>query len=69
VCEKAGAARRESLLRAAGGPEEFLAMRATFAASLAAVSVTGYVTGAGDRHTENLLVHTSSGTLVPIDFG
>lgn len=44
-------------------------MRANFAASLAAVSVTGYVTGAGDRHTENFLIHTASGTLIPIDFG
>ena len=32
---------REALLRRAGGPEEFLAMRGAFAASLAAVSVTG----------------------------
>ncbi|EIE23209.1 kinase-like protein [Coccomyxa subellipsoidea C-169] len=60
---------REALLRNAGGPEEFLAMRANFAASLAAVSVTGYITGAGDRHTENFLLHRASGTLVPIDFG
>ena len=44
-------------------------MRANFAASMAAVSVTGYITGAGDRHTENFLLHRASGMLVPIDFG
>lgn len=60
---------REALLRNAGGPEEFLAIRANFAASVAALSVTGYITGAGDRHTENFLLHRASGTLVPIDFG
>ena len=64
-----GCARREALLRNAGGPEEFLATRANFAASVAALSVTGYITGAGDRHTENFLLHRASGTLVPIDFG
>jgi len=60
---------REALLCQAGGPEEFLAIRANYAASLAAVSVTGYITGAGDRHLENFLLHTASGTLIPIDFG
>ena len=60
---------REALLCQAGGPEEFLAMRANYAASLAAVSITGYIAGAGDRHLENFLLHTPSGTLVPIDFG
>ena len=44
-------------------------MRASYAASLAAVSITGYITGAGDRHLENFLLHTASGTLIPIDFG
>lgn len=44
-------------------------MRAAFAASVAALSVTGYITGAGDRHTENFLLHRASGALVPIDFG
>ena len=44
-------------------------MRASYAASLAAVSIIGYITGAGDRHLENFLLHTASGTLIPIDFG
>ena len=44
-------------------------MRAAYAASLAAVAVTGYVTGAGDRHLDNFLLAERSGALVPIDFG
>ena len=44
-------------------------MRATYTASLAAVSMAGYVAGVGDRHTDNFLVHLASGALVPIDFG
>lgn len=44
-------------------------MRGTYTASLAAVSMAGYVAGVGDRHTDNFLVDLNSGALVPIDFG
>ena len=44
-------------------------MRAAFIASLAAVSMGGYIAGVGDRHMDNYLVDLSSGALVPIDFG
>ncbi len=60
---------REALLRVAGGPEVFLSMRGTYTASLAAVSMAGYVAGVGDRHTDNFLVDLTSGALVPVDFG
>jgi len=60
---------REALLRVAGGPELFLSMRGTYSASLAAVSMAGYVAGVGDRHTDNFLLDLTSGALVPIDFG
>lgn len=43
---------REALLRSAAGPEAFLAMRANFMSSLAAVSVSSYVAGVGDRHLQ-----------------
>jgi hypothetical protein len=43
---------REALLRSAAGPEAFLAMRANFKASLAAVSASSYVAGVGDRHLQ-----------------
>ena len=57
------------MLRFAGAPEEFLAMRQTYAASLAAISICGYIVGVGDRHSENFLLHPASGELIPIDFG
>lgn len=60
---------REALLRAAGSPELFLSMRAAYIASLAAVSMGGYIAGVGDRHMDNFLLDMSSGALVPIDFG
>lgn len=61
--------RREALMRCAGSSEQFLSMRAAYTASLAAVSMAGYVAGVGDRHTDNFLLDLASGALVPIDFG
>ena len=64
-----GFGRREALLLYAGSAEAFLALRRNFAASLTAVSATGYISGSGDRHLDNYLLHSASGALVPIDFG
>ena len=44
-------------------------MRCAFAGSLAAGNAACYAAGVGDRHSSNFLLHTRSGTLVPIDFG
>lgn len=44
-------------------------MRRTYQASLAAIAVTGYVSGSGDRHMDNYLLSSATGALVPIDFG
>ena len=60
---------REALLRFAGSAEAFLALRRGYAASLAAVAATGYISGSGDRHLDNFLLHPATGALVPIDFG
>ena len=60
---------REALLRNAGSPELFLVHRSAFTASVAAMSICGYVAGTGDRHSENILLHMPSGNMVPIDFG
>lgn len=60
---------REALLRSAAGPEAFLAMRANFTSSLAAVCASNYVAGVGDRHLQNFLLHERTATIVPIDFG
>ena len=55
-------------MRYATSPEVFLAIRGAYAASLAAMSATGYAAGVGDRHLGNIMMH-ASGRLVPIDFG
>jgi hypothetical protein len=48
--------------------EEFY-IRDNFAKTVATSSCCQYVLGIGDRHDGNLLIHTPSGRLVPIDFG
>jgi phosphatidylinositol kinase/protein kinase (PI-3 family) len=60
---------RHCLRRRAAHPEAWLAVRATYTASLAASSAAGYLVGLGDRHLANLLVVEGSGAVVPIDFG
>ena len=60
---------RRCLLRLAHDAHRFLHMRAALVRSLAAQLVAGYIAGAGDRHTENILLDTIQGTLIPIDFG
>ena len=49
--------------------ETWLDRRTTFTRSLAAMSMTGYVLGLGDRHPSNLLLESQSGRLLHIDFG
>ena len=60
---------RRYLLMLAPAPESFLTVRATFAKSLAAFSICSYIAGVGDRHLENFLLDTRTGSLVGIDFG
>jgi len=60
---------RRALLRAAGSPDAFLAMRSKYAASVAASSMCGWIAGVGDRHLQNILLDTNTGSVVHIDFG
>ena len=60
---------RNVLSSCSGSAESFVIMRQQFSVSLAASSICGYVAGVGDRHLENILLDTSSGELVHIDFG
>ncbi|KAI8906218.1 hypothetical protein DFJ77DRAFT_504568 [Powellomyces hirtus] len=53
----------------AASPEAFLAIRATFAKSLATISICSYLLGIGDRHLENFLIDMESGQIIGIDFG
>ncbi|EEH60179.1 uncharacterized protein MICPUCDRAFT_2423, partial [Micromonas pusilla CCMP1545] len=60
---------RTTLMNAAGSPDAFLSLRRTYASSLAATSVCGWVAGVGDRHLQNILLDLTDGSLVHIDFG
>jgi len=60
---------RKVLFASAGSAESFVMMRQTFASSLAACSICGYIAGVGDRHLDNILLDTTTGSLVHIDFG
>jgi DNA-dependent protein kinase catalytic subunit len=48
--------------------ESFLSYRAEFVRSFAVSSMYCYICGVGDRHLDNLLVDSKSGTVVQIDF-
>ncbi|EED86856.1 predicted protein [Thalassiosira pseudonana CCMP1335] len=43
--------------------------RTLYTKSCAVNSIVGHILGIGDRHTQNLLVHTKTGEMVQIDFG
>jgi DNA-dependent protein kinase catalytic subunit len=57
------------LLGLSSCPEAFLVLRSRLAHSFAAVSISQYVLGIGDRHTDNFLFHRRTGQLAAIDFG
>ena len=50
-------------------PESFIRLRAEFSKSLAALSISSYLLGIGDRHAENFLIELRSGRIIGIDFG
>ena len=49
-------------------PTAWFDARTTFTRSMAVWSVVGYLIGLGDRHTENVLLDTTSGECVHVDF-
>lgn len=60
---------RGALCEMAASAEGFLALRANFTSSLAALSVAHWLLGIGDRHLSNVLLNERTGRLVGIDFG
>ena len=48
--------------------EEWLERRSHFSRSLAVMSMVGHILGLGDRHLENILVDTTTGSLMHVDF-
>ncbi|KAJ9054743.1 hypothetical protein DSO57_1010830 [Entomophthora muscae] len=49
-------------------PVKWFAARATFAHSLAVMSMIGFVVGLGDCHGENILLDKGTGSVVHVDF-
>ena len=49
-------------------PTAWLDARAAFTRSAAVWSAVGHVVGLGDRHTENILLDTTNGECVHVDF-
>jgi phosphatidylinositol kinase/protein kinase (PI-3 family) len=49
-------------------PHQWYQARVLFTLSAAVWSAVGYVIGLGDRHAENILVDTTRGELVHVDF-
>lgn len=49
--------------------ESYFVLRNNFARSIAAMSISHWIFGIGDRHPENLLLSKTSGKIVGIDFG
>ena len=49
-------------------PHKWFEARTKFALSSAVWSAVGHVIGLGDRHSENILVDTSNGDCVHVDF-
>jgi serine/threonine-protein kinase ATR len=49
-------------------PNEWFNARLKFVRSMAVWSIVGYITGLGDRHAENILMHLKSGSCFHVDF-
>lgn len=49
-------------------PRAWLASRNLWTKSVATWSMTGYIVGLGDRHGENLLIETTTGRCIHVDF-
>ena len=50
-------------------PSEWMASRLAFTRSVATTAIVGWVLGVGDRHAQNILIDSTNGEVVQIDFG
>lgn len=60
---------REILWLSASSSATWLSYQRNFTTSAAVMSIVGNVIGLGDRHPNNILIDSATGTLVHIDFG
>lgn len=51
-----------------GSPSAWFDARVAFTRSCAVMSMIGYAVGLGDRHLENILIDSTSGSLMHVDF-
>mmetsp|Transcript_20575 Transcript_20575/g.45634 ORF Transcript_20575/g.45634 Transcript_20575/m.45634 type:complete len:251 (+) Transcript_20575:2452-3204(+) len=58
----------EWFVRNAADPSDWLQKRNNFVRSQAVWSILGFVVGLGDRHGENILLSTMTGSVVHVDF-
>lgn len=49
-------------------PSVWLASRLSFSRTAAVMSMVGYILGLGDRHCENILLDSTRGDVVHVDF-
>ena len=51
-----------------GEPSSWFEARLAFTRSMALMSMIGFAVGLGDRHLENILIHSTSGSIMHVDF-
>ena len=56
-------------LEAFADPSSWVQRRIAYTRSVATSSMIGYILGIGDRHTQNILIDTSTAEVIHIDFG
>ena len=56
------------LMEQFGEPSSWFEARLAFTRSCAVMSMIGFAVGLGDRHLENILINSSSGSLMHVDF-
>lgn len=56
------------LLVTSANPQIWLSKTRTFTRSTAVMCILGYMIGLGDRHLDNILIDSTSGSLVHVDF-
>lgn len=59
---------RQALYKLSKTPESFFTLRNNFAKSLAAMNITHWILGIGDRHLSNFLIDKNNAKLIGIDF-
>ena len=70
LCEKSGSDRLSgSLKHRSRSLESYVTLRKAFLSSYTTMSLCHWILGVGDRHLNNFLVNTETGTLIGIDFG